>query len=210
MSSQLYTFGKFFICYKEETYKSQGACYQGDVVAEIKDSFSRGARQVNESIKKKIAKGRRKSEGGIVSSIRRKMSIDYAAMKQCHGDEKEGFVSPLLRKISTNSLSIRRKMSTYSPSFDQKVSMNSPSLGRKISTNSSSYGRKISSNSPMAMQCLEVGDMITEKDVELLNLSVQQEGDEVTITILNDIDARWLRKSIKIFFRSILLQNELI
>ena len=113
----------------------------GDLLSEIKQCFSQGAMTVNESRKKRNNRERKKSEGGIVTAIRRKLSTESVTMKP--------------------------------PCFDD-------------------------------------GDDITDKDVELLDLSVQQKGGEVTVTVLNDIDPRWFRKSAKIFFQWQLLQNGVI
>ena len=136
----MYRCKKFVFLYKEERYESQNATYLSDVLLEIKDSFAQGAVVVNESRKKKIERIRKKSEGGVVSAIRRKLSTDVITVKSYCDD----------------------------------------------------------------------ADAITQNDVDLLDLDVQQNGGDILVTVLNDIDPIWFRKSVKIFFQWQLLQNGLI
>ena len=66
----------------------------------------------------------------------------------------------------------------------------------------STIRRKLSSDTVMmARPSLEVGKVITEMDVDLLNVDIQQSGEIVTVTIINDIDMYWFRKSVKLFFQ---------
>ena len=61
-------------------------------------------------------------------------------------------------------------------------------------------------------QCSEVVGMntISEIDVDVLDLNIEQSGDTVTVTVLNEIDRSWFRKSVKTFFQWQLLQNGII
>ena len=140
LSKRLSKYKKFIFVYKEERYESQNSPYTGDLMLDIRRSFIQGADIVNESLKKKREKQRRRSEGGIVSSIRRKLSTDRVVTKD------------------------------YS----------------------------------------DVVDIITEKDIELFNLNVEQNEERVTITVVNYIDPRWFRKSVKIFFQWQLIKNGII
>ena len=65
----------------------------------------------------------------------------------------------------------------------------------------SSIRRKLSTDTVVTKHYSDVVDVITEKDIELLNLNVEQDEERVTITVVNDIDPRWFRKSVKIFFQ---------
>ena len=132
---------KFIFLFKDERYETQVWSYHGNLLREIKESFHKGADAVNKSRKKKNDRERRKSRGGIVSAIRRKLSTEATPLKS-NGTEADIF--------------------------------------------------------------------ITENDVELLKMNVEQNGTEITITVLNDIDPKWFRKSTKIFFQIQLLQRGII
>ena len=189
ISNQIYTCRNFVFCYKDESYESQWAHYNGALLEEIKHCFSLGAKEVNESTKKKIARDRRKSEAGFVSSIRRRISTDPSMVDSGRG----GLISSIRRKISTD------------PALSKQ---HHPDDNKRAFTPSSS--RKMSTPFPLVKQNLDMSNMITEKDVELLSVSLKQKGDTVTVTILNEIDARWFRKSTKLFFQAFCLQNGII
>ena len=53
-------------------------------------------------------------------------------------------------------------------------------------------------------------ETITQVDVDRLNLDVKKNGDTVVVTIVNEIDPNWFRKSVKLFFQRQLLNNGLL
>ena len=230
MTGRMYTCNKFVITYKDEKYESEETYYQGDLWTDIKQSFSQGAHITNQSKKKKVERQRRKSEnGGIVSSIRRKISTTNMS-------ENTGIVSSIRRKISTTGMSenggivssIRRKISTtdkIGTGGGRKMSTTDQIDNggrRKISTTDnseegeivSSIRRKISTNESVAVltPCVEIGvNTITEGDIQLLDFDIEQNSDVVTVNVLGEIDTDWFRKSVKLFFQLLLLlDTELI
>ena len=225
MTGRVYTCNKFVITYKNEKYESEDSYYHGDVWTDIKQSFSQGAHITNQSKKKKVEKQRRKSEnGGIVSSIRRKISTTNMS-------ENGGIVSSIRRKISTTDkigTGGGRKMSTPDKidNGGHRKSSTADKIDnggrRKISTTdnmengeiATSIRRKISTNESVAVltPCVEIGvNTITEGDIQQLDFDIQQNGDVVTVNVLGEIDTDWFRKSVKLFFQLLLLlDTELI
>ena len=144
MASRLYKCTNFIFIYKEEKYESQQHfLYHGDVTFDVKRSFSQGVDITNQSKKRKNDRQRRKSEGGIVTTIRRKLSV-----------------------VETRPV----------------VKLNFETTN----------------------------ETITQVDVDRLNLDVKKNGDTVVVTIVNEIDPNWFRKSVKLFFQRQLLNNGLL
>ena len=73
--AEVYRCRRFVFVYKDETYESQEAPYYGDLIKDVKHSFSQGANILNEKVSKKRTR-RASDQRGFVSTIRRKLSTD--------------------------------------------------------------------------------------------------------------------------------------
>ena len=145
----------------------------------------------------------------------RKISTDSVEIKPSRNVRKESFASTIRRKISTDSGVIKPadnvRKESFASSIRRKFSIGSAEVKPSDIVRKESFltstDQNISTDSALVIPCDNIGDIITENDIELLNIDITQSGDEVTVTVLNEIDMKWFKKSTKVFFQSIFIQN---